>query len=360
MKYTVTFEKRMEGTSGSILWMRLLALAVSVGVSALLLWVLGYGEKLGQILQTMFIKPIFTDYGILDTIAKSTPLIIASVGVAVAFKMKLWNIGAEGQIAMGAFAATGMCMLFPNLPAYLLIPLMMAAGMVAGALWGLLAAAPRAFWGVNETIITLMLNYVATLWLQYLITGPWRDPAQKSFPMAAQITKSGWFPRLAGTDIHLGLLVGVVLVVLFAVFISRSKWGYEVRAIGESPKAARYAGMNVTVQMLIVMAVSGAIAGLAGVSELAGVSHRIETGISGGYGFTAVIIAWLARLNPVALVAMSLLMGALLTGGIYLRAMGIPAALSEVIEGIILFFVLGLDFITRYKLVIQRREETKA
>ncbi len=360
MKYTVTFEKRMEGTSGSILGMRLLALAVSVGVSALLLWALGYGEKLAQILKTMFINPIFTEYGILDTIAKSTPLIITSVGVAVAFKMKLWNIGAEGQIAMGAFAATGICMLFPALPAYLLIPLMMTAGMAAGALWGLLAAAPRALWGVNETIITLMLNYVAALWLQYLITGPWRDPAQKAFPMAAQISKNGWFPKLPGTDIHLGLLVGVILVVLFAVFINWSKWGYEVRAIGESPKAARSAGMNVTSQILVVMAVSGAIAGLAGVSELAGVSQRIESGISGGYGFTAVIIAWLARLNPVALVAMSLLMGALLTGGVYLRAMGISAALSQVIEGVILFFVLGLDFVTRYKLVVKRREEKKA
>ena len=362
MKYTVTFEKRMEGTSGSVLAVRVIGILAAVLVTVVILLLAGQPfDKVGEILDTVFISTFFTKYGIMDTLAKAIPLILASTGVAVAFRMKLWNIGAEGQICMGSFAAAGLCMLVgDSLPAYVLQPLMLAVAIAAGALWGLVAAIPRALWGVNETIITLMLNYVAQLWLQYLTNGPWRDPAANGFPIAPEISRAGWFYRFGDTPIHMGLVLGIVVVLVYALLFTKSKWGYEVKAIGESQPAARYAGMNVKLKVLAVMAVSAGMVGLAGVSELAGATHRLESSISSGYGFTAVTIAWLARLSPTGIVAMSIFMAGTLVGGIYVKIMGLPDSLATMIQGTILFCVLGFDLLTRYKIRLVNKTQEVA
>lgn len=357
MKYSITFEKRMEGTSGGVVVIRLVAILASLIATAVLLLALGKGPELTfGVLKTLFITTFFTDYGIIDTVTKAIPLLLCSVAVSYAFKMKLWNIGAEGQMAMGAMAANAVVLAFPDMAPLPLIVLMALAGILGGALWGLLAAAPRALLKVNETIMTLMLNYIALGLVQFMILGPWKDPLAQGFPLAPRISENGWLPTLGRTSIHLGLALGLVMVVLYWFVIQKSKFGYEVRAIGESESAARFAGMSIVKNTLLVLGISGAIAGLAGMSELSGVAHRLEMSLTSGYGFTAIIIAWLARLHPVGLIVMSLFMAALLVGGTYVQILGLPYALATMIQGIILFFVLGFDVFTRYRIRIARKE----
>ncbi len=350
MKRFLTFEKRMAGASGNVVLVRVISVAIAVLIAVIFLFSVGKSpEDVGNILNSMFIQTFFSGYGLMDILVKSIPLIITSIGISFAFRMKLWNIGGEGQIAMGAFAAAGVAMLFPNLPGIVLIPLMAIAAMVMGAIWAGVAGAPKAYLGVNETITTLMLNYVGLKWLQYLITGPWSDPVTH-FPMPTPIPRQAWMPFVPGTDLHLGLLIAVTVVVIYFFVMNRSRWGYEIRVIGESARAAEYAGMDVRRTMLTVMMLSGAVAGLAGMSELTGISHRIEMGISGNYGYTAIIVAWLARLNPWGVVAMSVFMSALLVGGKYAQTAGISDAISVMIQGVILFCVLGFDILTQYKI----------
>ena len=357
MKHFLTFEKRMAGTTGNVVLIRLLSVLAAVLVTVVFLFSVGKSPfEVAEILNSMFIQTFFSGYGLLDIMTKAIPLIITSIGIALAFKMKLWNIGGEGQIAMGAFAAAGVAMLFPGLPAYLLLPLMAAAAMAMGMIWAGFAAAPKAYLGVNETITTLMLNYVALKWLQHLINGPWRDPAAKGFPLAPPLPVGGIFPAVPGTDLHLGLLLAVVLALAYHFLLSRSRWGYEIRVVGESARAAEYAGINVKRNMLLVLMFSGAIAGLAGMSELSGMTHRLEAGISNNYGYTAIIVAWLARLNPLGIVAMAVFMSALLVGGQYAQTAGISSAISIMIQGVILFFVLGFDLLTQYKITFHFRK----
>jgi simple sugar transport system permease protein len=358
MKRFLTFEKRMAGTTGNVVLNRLVSVAAAIVVTIVFLFAVGKSPAdVFSILHAMFIQTFFSYYGILDTLTKAIPLTITAIGIALAFKMKLWNIGGEGQIAMGAFAAAGVAMLFPGLPGWVLLPLMAVAAMVMGALWAGLAGLPKAYLGVNETITTLMLNYVALKWLQHLINGPWRDPAAKGFPLAPKLPDGGIFPSIPGTDLHLGLLIAAVLVLAYHFLLSRSRWGYEIRVIGESPRAAEYAGIPVKRNMVAVLMLSGAVAALAGMGELSGLSHRLETGISGGYGYTAIIIAWLARLNPLGIVAMSVFMSGLLVGGSYAQSAGISSAIAVMIEGAILFFVLGFDLLTQYKITFHFKRQ---
>ncbi|MGI5840132.1 MAG: ABC transporter permease [bacterium] len=289
-------------------------------------------------------------YGISETVVKTIPLLLASLGVSVAFRMKLWNIGAEGQIYLGAFAATWVALTFPDLPAYLLLPAMTVAGFVGGAFAALLSALPRAYLSVNETITTLMLNYIAILWVNYFIYGPWRDPAGHNFPLTRLFSKSAALPSIGGTRVHYGLFYGLTAAAVLFFLFRYTRWGYTVRVIGESNAAARYAGFNITRTIITVMLVSGGLAGIAGMTELAGVAHRLQPGLSPGYGYTAIIIAWLARLNPWLIIIAAFLFGALQIGGYAIQTSGLPSATVTMLQGLVLFFVLAADIFTYYRL----------
>lgn len=297
----------------------------------------------------MFKGAFGSRYGLIETVVKATPILLATIGVSVAFRMLLWNIGAEGQIYMGAFAASWVALSFPDLPPLVLIPAMFIAGAVAGGLWALLPALPRAIWGVNEIITTLMLNYVAIYWVDYLVYGPWKDPKGFNFPLTPQFSQAAWLPCLGTTRIHLGLLFGLATAVAVSIMLSRTRWGYEIRVIGENPAAARYAGMDIPRNIVLVMFVSGAIAGIAGMGEVAGITHRLQHGISPGYGYTAIIVAWLAKLNPAGIVIASFLFGGLLVAGYAVQIFGIPADIATMLQGSLLFFVLGGEALARYR-----------
>lgn len=293
-------------------------------------------------------------YGLSETAVKAIPLMLCGLGISLAFRMQLWNIGAEGQFYLGAFAATWVPLTFPNLPAYIMLPAMVVLGMAAGALWALGPAFLRVKWQVNEIITTLMLNYVGILWVNYFVYGPWKDPKGFNFPLTAEFPAAALLPTLAGSRIHIGLIFALAIVVLFIIVFKNSRWGYEIRVIGASEKAARYAGMNIKRNMFIVMLLSGAICGLAGMAEVSGIAGRLQPGLSPGYGYTAIIVAWLAKLNPIAIVFVAVLFGVLQVGGYLVQTFGVPASVAAMIQGAILFFVLGGEILTNYRITFNR------
>ncbi len=299
-----------------------------------------------------------------DTIVKATPLILVGLACSLAFRMRLWNIGAEGQLYMGAFGASAV-VLIPLLPAdaprWLFILTMILAGIAAGALWGFIPGFLKARLNVNEIITTLMMTYIAIAWNNYFIFAVW---SEGGFQMSPVFPQNAWLPRLAdyaakfpflaGLTTHLGFIFALIAAVVVWFILYRSKWGYEIRLIGDNPGAAKYAGINITRNIILVMMVSGALAGLAGVSEITGVVHRLQERISPGYGFTGIIIAWLAKLNPFAVVLVSILFGALILAGREIQPSGIP----KMIQGIILVCLIGSDFLlsNRVRVIHQVKE----
>lgn len=296
-------------------------------------------------------------YNISETMVKAIPLMLCGLGVSVAFRMLFWNIGAEGQLAVGGIAASGVALFWADrIPAPLLLPAMVVAGFLGGALWGLIPALLKAYLHVNEIITTLMMNYIAILWVEHLFYGSWKDPHGYGFPGTAQFPKAGWLPRLPGTRFHLGVVFAVVAALFIWMVLRRTKWGYEIRVIGENPRAANYAGINIVRNIILVMLLSGGLAGLAGMSEVAGISHRLQKGLTVGYGYTAIIVAWLGKLNPWGVLLVAILLAGLLVGGDQIQiTMQLPAAVALVLQGAILFFVLGGDLFTKYRIRLERR-----
>lgn len=300
-------------------------------------------------------------YSVSETLVKAIPLMLTGLSVAIAFRMLFWNIGAEGQLVMGGVAAAGVALWLPELapaiPAspWAYLPLMVVAGILAGAIWGLAPALLKTYLQVNEIITTLMLNYIAILWYQHLFNVAWKDPQGFGFPGSAQFPAYAWLPRLSGR-VHWGLIFALVAAALIWLVLDRTRWGYEIRLIGENAVAARYAGVSLARNIVLVMLLSGGLAGLAGMAEAAGISHRLQQGLAVGNGFTGIIVAWLAKLNPWGVMGVAILLAALLVGGDQIQiSMGLPASVALVLQGAILFFVLGGDIFARYRLVIAGR-----
>lgn len=304
----------------------------------------------------------FGSLGVLsDTIVKATPILLAALACAIAFRMRLWNIGAEGQFIMGAFGASAIILapvLPPETSGWIFIPVMILAGMAAGAAWGFIPGYLKAAFNVNEIISSLMLNYIAVAWVNFWIFAVWTEGG---FQMSPTFPKSAWLPRLldfaegvpvlSGLTTHFGLALGIVAAVILWIVIYRSRWGYEIRLIGDNPRAARYAGINITRNTVLVMMVSGALAGLGGMSEVTGVVHRLQTSpLNAGYGFTGIIVAWLGKLNPLVIIIVSILFGALILAGREIQPSGVP----KMIQGIILVCLIASDFFLRYRIRVVR------
>ncbi|MDR0854378.1 MAG: ABC transporter permease [Clostridiales Family XIII bacterium] len=283
-----------------------------------------------------------------QTINKAIPLTIASLGILVAFKMKFWNIGGEGQITIGALAASLVALNLGSLPRPLLLLLMAVAAIAAGALWALIPATFKAKWGTNETIFTLMMNYVAIKFVTYLQYGPMRDPNSSGFPRIASFSENGLMPDFLGYQ--LGWVITILLVAFTYFFINHTKKGYEITVVGESIETARYAGMNIPSIIVISMAISGGLCGLVGMIQVSAIEKTLVFGIANNYGFTAIITSWLARLNAISTLFVCIAFAILMQGATYIQlAMHVPSSVAEVVQGIILFFVLGSDFFLRYK-----------
>jgi ABC-type uncharacterized transport system permease subunit len=288
---------------------------------------------------------------IVETLTQATPLIFTGLAVTVAFRGRVWNIGAEGQFFAGAMAAYWVGSRLEGLPPVLLILMIIVAGCLAGAVWGGIAGFLKARYGTNEIIVTVMMNFLIALVLSYLLSEAWRDP-QSYFYQTALIPESAFFPKLLSRGrLHLGFLLSLATAVVVWLLLWKTVLGYEIRAMGINPTASSYKGISIARTTVLVMAISGAIAALGGASEVAGLHHRLRLDISTGYGFTGIIIALLGRLHPAGVIIASIFFGALVNGSLAMQiATGVPVALVGAIQGITLIFLLTAEVLARYRI----------
>ncbi len=352
----VRLEKRYgaAGGAGSRLLAPLFSLALAFCVGAVIFLLLGVDplRAYGVMLKGTFLSW----YSLSEVVVRSVPLMFTGLAVALAATMLLWNIGCEGQLVWGGICAAAVALFAsPHLPQGLVLPCMVLAGAAGGALWGLTPALLKARLGVSEILTTLLLNYVAIIYMEHLYFGPWRDPQGYGFPGTAQFEPVARLPHVFGTRIHLGFFLALALAMLTALVLKRTKWGYRVRVTGHNPRAAAYAGMSINRETVLVMLASGALAGLAGMGEVSGIHFRLQQGLAVGYGYDGIIVAWLARLNPLAIPLVSLFLGGIIVGGEHLQSvLHLPASISLVLEATLLFGLLTGDLLTGHRLVIRR------
>jgi simple sugar transport system permease protein len=296
-----------------------------------------------------------------DTFVKASPILLTTLACIIAFRMKLWNIGADGQMFLGAWAATGVAVfLLPESTSrWLMLTAMALAGTLAGVLYGAIPGFLKARLNINEIITTLMLNYVAYKWVEFfIVVGPWsigdfestgRFPTPATWPRLTEYADR--YPIAAGLTAHPGIFLGIGAAILLAWILFRSRWGYEIRVIGNNPNAARYAGISLARNILLVMCLSGGLAGLAGMNEIAAL-RELNGRFPRGYGFTGVIVAWLARLNPIAAIFVSFLFGGLLVGTKLIQ----PQGIASMLQGVILFVVVGTELIFHYRIQLEKVE----
>lgn len=343
--------KKTETTVGKTVILTVLAFVLAIIAGGL--FILAVGQNPIKVYATIVQGAWRSKIAIKGTIKIAIPLLIASLGITPAFQMKFWNIGAEGQIIMGGIFATYFALFFNSLPHGLLILFMLLAGMVGGGIWGLIPAYFKTKYGTNETLFTLMLNYIALYIIKFLTEGPWRDPQSSGFPKIATFVENARLDMIFG--VHAGWLIGLILVIIVFIYIKFTKHGYEISVVGESVNTARYAGMNVKKIMMRTMFISGAICGIAGMAQVSGAAYTLGEGVAGGVGFTAITVAWLSKLNPIIILVITLLFSMLDKGcSVMQSTFGLSAAVSGILQGIILFFILGFDFFTRYQIVFRK------
>ncbi len=330
----------------------LAAVSLSLGLSLLLLAIQGVSPLAGL---TVLARGAFgSAWALEDCLIKTIPLYLCSLGVAVAFRLQIWNIGAEGQFALGAVGASWVALSFPGMPKLLLLPMMFLAAATAGGLWGMLPALLRQRLGANEIIVTLMFNYLAILFLDFLVFGPWKDVS--GFPMTTAFASGALLGKIGATSVNWGLAHCLLLGIAVWIFFRHTRLGYELKACGDNVRAARYAGMPYDRLVVLVMVLSGALAGWAGCIEASASLGRLQPSIMAGYGFTAIVVAWLARLNPLTIAASAFLLAGLRVGVENLQLdLQVPAAFGLIIEGLILLTVLAGGFFRLYRIVPVRR-----
>jgi len=336
---------------------RVVSILIALVVAAGFILILGYSPI---VVYSEIIKGATGSlYRLKETINKAIPLITLSLGIAVAFKMKFSNIGAEGQFYLGAMGATYIAFCFPDMPRALLLPLMAIVAMVMGGIWCFFPAILKIKFGTSETLVTLMMNYIAVKWVTYLQYGPWKDPKAFGFPKMPQFTENAILPKVFG--VHSGWIIALAMVVIIHILMSKSKLGYEISVLGENPQTARYAGMNTLKILFISVLISGGLCGLAGMMQASAIEQSLTDKLSSGLGFTAIITAWLARLSAPTILVVSFFFAMLLQGSAYLQsALQIPSAVAEILQGIILFFVLASEFFTQYRFVYKKNTASDA
>jgi simple sugar transport system permease protein len=343
-------EPRLEPKLSWQIFSAFLALAMSTIVCALMLD--AAGAEVGKAFYQIYKGAFGSWNATVKTLVMATPLILTGVAVTVAFHAKIWNIGAEGQLFAGAMTAYWASTLMQNSSSGVVIPVVILAAFIGGAFYGGLAGYLKARFAVNEVLSTVMLNYIIRYVLSFLLVGgPWRDPSS-FYQQTPKVAMAAHFPLLlAGSRLHLGFMIAIGAAVAVYFFINRTSLGYEIRAVGFNPTASRFKGIHVGRTVVIVMMISGGIAGLAGAGELFGLHFRLKPDISTGFGFTGIIIAMLAGLHPLGVIAAAVLFGGLVNGGIRMQIFtGVPTAMISAIEGIILLFFLTSAVLMRYEI----------
>jgi general nucleoside transport system permease protein len=327
-----------------------LAVALSVVSAAALFAVLGRDPATA--LRVLFVMPLETTYGLSELGLKATPLLLCAIGIAIGCRANVWNIGAEGQFIVGAISGAAPALAFGGNGSWWLIPLMLLGGIAGGVVWAAIPALLRTRFNAHEILTSLMLSYVAVQLLGWLVHGPWQDPDGFNFPQTKQFEPDAVLPVLIeGSRINLGAVFALVAVPLSSVLLRRTLMGFRIRVVGLAPGAARYAGFSEHGTIWFTMLLSGGLAGLAGVCEVAGPIGQLQPVISPGYGFAAIIVAFLGRLHPVGILFASLLMALLYLGGEGLQmSQQLPTAVTGVVQGMLLFYLLGTDVFILYRI----------
>jgi ABC-type uncharacterized transport system permease subunit len=292
--------------------------------------------------------------GLQATLIKACPLVLTGLGGATARRGGRWYIGGGGPRSIGATAATGIGLYAASLPGPVLLPVMMLAGSVAGGLWATIAAIPRALIGLNEIIVTLFLNYIAILAMEHMIFGPWADPKAFGFAYSRPLPDAAVLPVIPGSYVHIGIVIALLVAVTAWWLMERTPWGFSVRVAGGNPRTAEYLGLRISRRMIIVLAISGAIAGLAGAIELTGVTNRLQDGISVNYGYTGVLIAFLARGRLLGVIVAAFLFATLVVGSYALQTTGVAQPIATTIQALIIVFLLAGDAAVAFRLRVTR------
>lgn len=333
----------------------LLATLAALGVGAVMLQLLGANpvDAYGALLKGAF----GSQNALADTIVRATPLLLVALGICIAFRGGVINIGGEGQLVAGAILGTLVGLMFPEAPGYVVIPVALVAGFIGGAIWGGIPGVLKAYYNVNEILSTIMLNIIAVQGMNYLLRQPMIDPAQAQLasriPQTARLAQAFDLPRLVPTRLHLGALIAVILAFVVYIYLWRTTSGYRIRAVGLNPDASSYAGIHVKRNIVLALLLSGAFAGLAGAIQVYGVHHRMFTdgslaGFTGSAGFNGIVVALFGKLNPLGAIPASFIFGALIVGANSLqRAMQVPAALITALNGLVVVFVVSSDFFSQ-------------
>src|SRR3954471_4506961 len=355
----LVLEKRAERSNTIALISPLIAIGLTIVTMVILFAILGKNPLLA--LHAYFIDPLTDSYSLQEIAAKATPLVMIAIGLSLCYLANAWNIGAEGQFLVGAVAGSWLAVKTQGTDAGpWVLPAMLLLGAAGGALYALIPALCRVRFGASEILTSLMLVYVADLFPDYLVRGPWRDPKGFNFPTTAEFDPVATVPILIeGGRLHLGFVIMLIVVAAASVVLGRTIKGFEIRVVGAAPRAARFGGFNARQLVVLTFAASGALAGLAGIIEVAGPIGHLQPGISPGYGFTAIIVAFLGRLNPVGILVAGFFLALTFIGGEQAQiAMKIPLDVTKVFQGILLFYVLASDSLItyRFRLIVRSRQ----
>ena len=340
----------------------LLAASLALLIGAVMLLLLGTNPL--QAYSAMVVGAFGSTNSLADSLVKATPLLFVGLGICIAFRGGVLNIGGEGQLVAGAVAATVVALSLPGLPSWAIIPLCLSVGVLAGAIWGGIPGALKAYLNVNEILSTIMMNMIAVQGMNFLLRGPLMDPIQVEvgsfIPQTARLPRTADLPRLVPTRLHIGAGLAVILALTVYIFLWRTTIGYRIRAVGLNPNASRVAGIHVKRYMMVSLLLGGALAGLGGSVQVLGLHHRMftdgsATGFTGSAGFNGIVTALFGGLHPLGAIPASILFGALLVGANQMqRVMQVPSAFITALNGLVVIFVVGSDILSRRR--AQRRE----
>jgi simple sugar transport system permease protein len=348
----IRFEKRREPSQFMQAVTPIAAVLLTMLIGALIFWAIGYDGP--RAVREIFFTPILAPYKWPDVARRAAPLILIALGLCMGNRAKVWNIGAEGQYLVGALAGAGIAQLTISLEGWWIIPLMILAGIVCGALWAAIPAFLKTRYRVNEILSSLMLVYVALQLLNYLVTGPWKDPNGHNFPQSAPFTPSQTLPHMIwGTPFPPGLYIAFALAIVFWIVMSRSEFGLGIRVVGDAPKAARYAGYDANQMVWQTLLISGGMAGLAGVLEAATQGGQLNLGFPSGYGFTAIIVSFLGRLHPLGAALAGVVLAVTYVGGqVAQTVVHVPNATAGIFQATMLFLILASDVLVKRRIRI--------
>ena len=355
VRVSLALEARPE-PSRVMAWLSPVVAAIAVFVVGFVLFS-SLGRNPFAAFQVFFVKPIDSLYGVGELLLKASPLMLCAIGLAAGYRANVWNIGAEGQLTLGAIAGGGVALAFQDQGAAWILPLMLVAGAAGGAAWAAIPAWLRTRFNANEILVSLMLVYVAKLGLSYLVHGPWRDPEGFNFPQSKMFVDAALLPNLIPqTRLNVGFLIALAAVALAWVFMQKSLIGFQMRVAGLAPAAANYAGISAPRTIWLGMLIGGACAGIAGVNEAAGPIGQLLPSMSPGYGFAAIIVAFVGRLQPLGILLASLLMSLLYLGGEAAQIeLALPSAITGLFQGMLLAFLLAADVFINFRLRLHRR-----